>query len=89
MLLRLLRQLVERNKLFFRDGVSEGHFSHILAGKVKVIWMAAAQVGQATGYANNLKLTFICWGRRHHISMFPSNLRSADVETGNAKSGNE
>ncbi|GAA5986024.1 hypothetical protein JCM10908_006374 [Rhodotorula pacifica] len=93
MMLKLLRQFFERNKvlperiLFFRDGISEGQFSHVLAGEVKAIRMAAAQAGQATGQAYDPKLTFICCGKRHHISMFPSNPRDADGKTGNAKSG--
>jgi eukaryotic translation initiation factor 2C len=75
-------------QLFFRDGISEGQFSHVLQGEVTAIRMAAAQAGQAVnkeGYAP--KLTFICCGKRHHISLFPTNPRDGDVKTGNAKSG--
>ncbi|GAA5863732.1 hypothetical protein JCM3774_001234 [Rhodotorula dairenensis] len=93
MMLKLLRQFYERNRvlperiLFFRDGISEGQFSHIIAGEIKAIRMAAAQAGQAVGQRYEPKLTFICCGKRHHISLFPTNPRDGDSTTGNAKSG--
>lgn len=94
MMIKLLRQFYTKNHilperiLFFRDGISEGQFSHVLQGEVTAIRMAVAEAGQAVnkeGYAP--KLTFICCGKRHHISLFPTNPRDGDVKTGNAKSG--
>ncbi|POY69894.1 hypothetical protein BMF94_7105, partial [Rhodotorula taiwanensis] len=93
MMLKLLKQFWERNGclpeqiLFFRDGISEGQFSHVIAGEVKAVREAAAQAGRALNIEYKPKLTFICCGKRHHISLFPKNPRDGDSKTGNAKSG--
>ncbi|KAF8958525.1 argonaute-like protein [Flammula alnicola] len=60
--------------IFYRDGVSEGQFAHVLEKE-------ACQDMKV-----NPKITLIIVGKRHHIRMFPQNERDGD-KSGNCQAG--
>lgn len=67
-----LRAFKEKNGVFpehvfyFRDGVSEGQFCHLMEYEIKALRGAFKDVG-----ANNPKITVIVATKRHHIRFFP------------------
>jgi eukaryotic translation initiation factor 2C len=65
--------------IFYRDGVSEGQFSQVLADELPKIKNACR--------ANNIqpKITLVIVGKRHHIRMIPQG--SDGDKTGNAPAG--
>jgi eukaryotic translation initiation factor 2C len=67
--------------IFYRDGVSEGQFQHVLDRELPMIKDACKAVGI------NPKITLIIVGKRHHIRMFPQNKRDADPKSGNCQAG--
>ncbi|GAA5840592.1 hypothetical protein JCM9279_007374 [Rhodotorula babjevae] len=89
MLLKLLDQFTKRNGIkperliFLRDGISEGQFSQVIATEVELIRRACDRF--ESGYKP--ALTFICCGKRHKLSFFPSNRGDADPKTGNVRPG--
>jgi Piwi domain len=68
--------------LFFRDGVSEGQFAHVVEAEIKAIRSACETLEK--GYRPNI--TFIVVAKRHHARFFPSDRRDAD-RTGNCPAG--
>jgi eukaryotic translation initiation factor 2C len=66
--------------IFYRDGVSEGQFAHVLEQELPMIKSACAAV------KINPKITLIVVGKRHHIRMFPQNDRDGD-RSGNCPAG--
>ncbi|KAK3386269.1 Piwi domain-containing protein [Sordaria brevicollis] len=55
---------------YFRDGVSEGQFAHVLKQEVEVIKKVCMKV---TKSANPPRVTVIVATKRHHIRFFPEN----------------
>jgi len=68
--------------LFFRDGVSEGQFGHVVEAEIKAIRSACEALEK--GYRP--KVTFIVVAKRHHVRFFPTDRREAD-RTGNCMAG--
>ncbi|KAF9480194.1 argonaute-like protein [Pholiota conissans] len=66
--------------IFYRDGVSEGQFAHVLEQELPMIRNACKAKGVRP------KITVIIVGKRHHIRMFPQNDRDGD-RTGNCQAG--
>lgn len=60
--------------IFFRDGVSEGQFSHVLLHEVKAIWQACGSLEE--GYYP--RVTFVVVQKRHHTRFFPVDSRMTD-----------
>ncbi|BGP10139.1 hypothetical protein JCM10049v2_006022 [Rhodotorula toruloides] len=88
MVLKLLRQFLKRNGFFFRDGISEGQFPQVIATEVEAVRKAAQRFGAEHNQHDYApKLTFLCCGKRHHVSLFPSQTAYGDPKTGNVKSG--
>ncbi|KAI0677583.1 argonaute-like protein [Trametes maxima] len=81
------RQGVERKQMadpkriiFFRDGVSEGQFQHVLDFEV-------TQLRNACRACNvRPKITVVVVGKRHHVRFFPTNPNDAD-RSGNCPAG--
>jgi len=71
--------------IFFRDGVSEGQFKHVLADELPKIKRAFEHFGTARDpYAPTL--TIIIAAKRHHTRFYPVDNNGAD-RTGNPKAG--
>lgn len=71
---------------YFRDGVSEGQYSHVLNQEVK--HMKAALVQAFGPPAANIKWTVTICTKRHHIRFFPSeNDKMAGDKNNNALPG--
>ena len=68
--------------LFFRDGVSEGQFTHVVEAEIKAIRSACETLEK--GYRPNI--TFIVVAKRHHARFFPIDRRDGD-RTGNCPAG--
>ncbi|KJA29601.1 hypothetical protein HYPSUDRAFT_31529 [Hypholoma sublateritium FD-334 SS-4] len=66
--------------IFYRDGVSEGQFAHVLEQELPLIRNACKEMKV------NPKITLIIVGKRHHIRMFPQNPRDGD-RSGNCQAG--
>ncbi|BGP18411.1 hypothetical protein JCM10213v2_006477 [Rhodosporidiobolus nylandii] len=90
MVVKLLDKFLEKNCipperiLFFRDGISEGQFGQVMQTEVFACRLAAKRFAAKHGKENyNPELTFICCGKRHHLSFFPKSAQDADARTGN------
>lgn len=68
--------------VFYRDGVSEGQFAHVLAHEVSAIREACRMLEK--DYMP--KITFIIVQKRHNTRLFVENPRDAD-RSGNVKAG--
>ncbi|TFK24647.1 eukaryotic translation initiation factor 2C, partial [Coprinopsis marcescibilis] len=69
-----------RRLIFFRDGVSEGQFAHVLSRELPLIKEALSELGIV-----GCKITLIVVGKRHHIRM---NAEERDRDkSGNAPAG--
>ncbi|CAB4422806.1 unnamed protein product [Rhizophagus irregularis] len=68
--------------LFYRDGVSEGQFSHVLKNEIIAVRAACQALD------NNYKptITFVVVQKRHHTRFFPIDRHNAD-RTGNCPPG--
>ncbi|PCH41081.1 Piwi-domain-containing protein [Wolfiporia cocos MD-104 SS10] len=66
--------------IFYRDGVSEGQFSHVLERELPLIKAACAELGV------NANVTLIVVGKRHHVRFFPQSQNDAD-RSGNCQAG--
>ncbi|CAB4490071.1 unnamed protein product [Rhizophagus irregularis] len=68
--------------LFYRDGVSEGQFSHVLKNEIIAVRAACQALD------NNYKptITFVVVQKRHHTRFFPIDRHNAD-KTGNCPPG--
>lgn len=64
--------------IFYRDGVSEGQFGHVLSQELPLIQEACRELGMSP------KITLIVVGKRHHIRLFPQ--EQAD-RSGNCPAG--
>ncbi|KAI0335424.1 argonaute-like protein [Cubamyces sp. BRFM 1775] len=79
------RQAVERKPgnpkriIFYRDGVSEGQFAHVLEQELPQIKRACAATGVQA------KITVIVVGKRHHVRFFPG--QSDADRSGNCPAG--
>ncbi|GAA6010641.1 hypothetical protein JCM10207_007779 [Rhodosporidiobolus poonsookiae] len=93
MVLKLLYGFLKKNGtpperlIFFRDGISEGQFSQVIATEVQACRIACDKFGKAHNEQYAPELTFITCGKRHHISFFPVKPEDTDHKTGNVKSG--
>ncbi|BGP49224.1 hypothetical protein JCM10450v2_005107 [Rhodotorula kratochvilovae] len=74
---------VPQRLIFFRDGVSEGHYAQVLAHEVNAIRLACQRIDPAFKPA----LTFTVCGKRHHISIFPASRADSDGKTDNVPAG--
>ncbi|KAG2013567.1 argonaute family member [Coprinopsis cinerea AmutBmut pab1-1] len=87
MSMEVLGQYKQTNKanptsiIFYRDGVSEGQFQHVLEKEVAALKAACQSLGIPSA-----KITFIIVGKRHHIRFFPASQNDAD-RSGNCKAG--
>ena len=85
---QLLRQFYRTTKhkpesiVVYRDGVSEGQFSHVLDSELRGIKTACNEVER--GY--NPKVTFVVLQKRIHTRLFPIHRDNMD-RSGNCKSG--
>jgi len=68
--------------LFYRDGVSEGHFSQVLKSEINAVRAAC----QALDVNYKPLITFVVVQKRHHTRFFPIDRRDAD-RTGNCFPG--
>ncbi|GAA5989351.1 hypothetical protein JCM11641_002771 [Rhodosporidiobolus odoratus] len=68
--------------IFFRDGVSEGQFPHVLDREVNAIRLACQKIDTSF----KPKITYIVAGKRHKISLFPASPQASD-RNGNVKAG--
>nr|DAD32509.1 TPA_asm: hypothetical protein HUJ06_011360 [Nelumbo nucifera] len=73
--------------IFYRDGVSEGQFHHVLQHELRAIkqaWISLAPESSAP------PITFVVVQKRHHTRLFPYNhndFRSVDQKSGNVIPG--
>jgi eukaryotic translation initiation factor 2C len=58
---------------YFRDGVAEGQFAHVMEQEVKQIRQVLEEIGK-----NKPKITVIVATKRHHIRFFPGSGSSGD-----------
>ncbi|PPQ91938.1 hypothetical protein CVT25_000981 [Psilocybe cyanescens] len=65
--------------IFFRDGVSEGQFKHVLDDELPLIQEACKELGI------NPTITLIVVGKRHHNQLFP--IGRTDDRSGNCPAG--
>ncbi|XP_050298371.1 protein argonaute-2-like isoform X4 [Anthonomus grandis grandis] len=70
---------------YFRDGVSEGQFSHVLCMELKAIQQACYEL-QKDGY--NPKIAFLVVQKRHHTRLFPVNDRDSEDQGRPDRPGN-
>ncbi|KAG8704598.1 hypothetical protein FRC08_002139 [Ceratobasidium sp. 394] len=68
--------------LYYRDGVDEGQFKHILNNELKALQNACDKCGLKP----RPKITLVIVGKRHQTRMFPQNPN--DRQQADAKSGN-
>ena len=68
--------------IYFRDGVSEGQFAHVLAEEVKDIKAVLKELDPK----NTIKLTVVVCSKRHHVRFFPGK-DLADPKNGNVPPG--
>lgn len=73
--------LIPSRIIFYRDGVSEGQFSHVLLYEMDAIRKACASLQE--GYLP--PVTFIVVQKRHHTRLFPANHNDRNMTD---KSGN-
>ncbi|KAG9317400.1 argonaute-like protein [Chiua virens] len=66
--------------IFFRDGVSEGQFQHVLDKELDALKVACAELKISP------KITVIVVAKRHHVRFFPRDPRDAD-RSGNCPAG--
>jgi len=71
--------------IMFRDGVSEGFFSSVMADEFAAIRQACLEMGDP-GAEYSPPITFICVQKIHHSRFFPENENEAHW-TGNIKPG--
>ncbi|KAK3126589.1 hypothetical protein QOZ80_7AG0559000 [Eleusine coracana subsp. coracana] len=64
--------------IFYRDGVSEGQFSHVLLHEVNAIRKACASIEE--GYQPTV--TFVVVQKRHHTRLFPEGRQSRNILPG-------
>lgn len=72
-------QRAPEHVFYFRDGVAEGQFAHVMEDEVKQIRQVLEEVGR-----NKPKITVIVATKRHHIRFFPG---SAGDKNGNPLPG--
>ncbi|KAH9483501.1 Protein argonaute-2 [Psilocybe cubensis] len=65
--------------IFYRDGVSEGQFKHVLENELPMIQRACAELKL------NPKITLIVVGKRHHNQLFPTG--PTEDRSGNCPAG--
>ncbi|KZT20385.1 argonaute-like protein [Neolentinus lepideus HHB14362 ss-1] len=67
--------------IFYRDGVSEGQFDHVLKQELPLLQQACEEL--------NIKptITVIVVGKRHHVRFFPKNPADGDRKSGNCPAG--
>ncbi|KAK3319908.1 ribonuclease H-like domain-containing protein [Cercophora scortea] len=76
---RWVRQfgMVPKHVIYFRDGVSEGQFSHVIEYELSEMKNVFKRV--AGGDVSKIpKFTVIIAGKRHHIRFFPSGAQDGD-----------
>ncbi|CAG8607400.1 5899_t:CDS:10, partial [Diversispora eburnea] len=89
MAVELLQQFKKRNNIlpfqivFYRDGVAEGQFEHVLDKEVKAMKRAFSRVYEAH---QRPQLTFVIVQKRHHARFMPVQHTDAD-RSGNCKPG--
>ncbi|KAG7086248.1 hypothetical protein E1B28_002218 [Marasmius oreades] len=66
--------------IFYRDGVSEGEFVHVLNKELRLLRLACKDLGIVP------KITFVIVGKRHHARFFPQTMQNAD-NSGNCQAG--
>ncbi|KAJ7468930.1 argonaute-like protein [Mycena galericulata] len=66
--------------IFYRDGVSEGQFKQVLDEELQAIKAACKELNF------DPKITLLVVGKRHHIRLFPVNVKDAD-RSGNCPAG--
>jgi len=71
--------IAPKRLIFYRDGVSEGQFKHVLELELPLIKEACAEL------KINPKITLIIVGKRHHNQLFPPN--NISDRSGNAPAG--
>ncbi|RIA92820.1 Piwi domain-containing protein [Glomus cerebriforme] len=75
-------QVLPRKILFYRDGVGENQFQHVLNYEVKALKDVFASIYKNSGP----KLTFIILQKRHHTRFMPTESRDGD-RLGNCRPG--
>ncbi|KAG8037434.1 hypothetical protein G9C98_005644, partial [Cotesia typhae] len=61
---------------FYRDGVSEGQFPQVMHFELQAIKNACRRFGQPNRYEP--KITFFVVQKRHHIRLFPTDIKNSD-----------
>ncbi|KAH9824157.1 Piwi domain-containing protein [Melampsora americana] len=94
---KLLQKYHDRNAVlpkrivFYRDGVSEGQFSQVLALEVPLLRKAIAAAQANPGFKKQpngpITLTFIVCGKRHHFKFGPHNPAKDGDRNGNLLPG--
>jgi eukaryotic translation initiation factor 2C len=74
------KDIAPKRLIFYRDGVSEGQFKHVLDLELPLIKEACAELNI------NPKITLIIVGKRHHNQIFPMG-NTGDKKSGNAPAG--
>jgi eukaryotic translation initiation factor 2C len=77
-----------KHLIYFRDGVSEGQYQHVLQQEVrdmKAVWEMLDQTPDKRAF-KALKFTVVVASKRHHIRFFPSGAGAQD-RNGNAHPG--
>lgn len=73
--------------LYYRDGVSEGQFDHVMAVEVRAMENACREMQQ--GYDRSVKLSVFVVQKRHHTRFFPgrTGVGSEDRKNNNVPAG--
>ncbi|XP_063975958.1 protein argonaute-2-like [Diachasmimorpha longicaudata] len=69
--------------MFYRDGVSEGQFPHVMHFELQAMRNACKRLGPTY----QPKITFLVVQKRHHIRFFPTDPRNSDDRNGNVQAG--
>ncbi|KAJ8093175.1 hypothetical protein PM082_020660 [Marasmius tenuissimus] len=72
---------------FYRDGVSEGEFERVAAQEIPAIKAGLEAVWQRAGKSEDVKLTYLIVGKRHHVAFFPESESPMNDGKGNCKAG--
>jgi eukaryotic translation initiation factor 2C len=77
-----------RNVMYFRDGVSEGQYQHVLQLEVRDIKQLLRDIDQQHGkLSDQIKFAVVIASKRHHIRFFPKPGTNTGDKNGNALPG--
>lgn len=67
-----------------RDGVGEGHLPQVMRYELSAIKSAVAKMGNGD---DRIPITFLVVQKRHHVRLFPTDMRNSDDKNFNVQAG--